>query len=117
MAYLKQANITGNTFTDPNIWGGYVIWAMPSNPVYIDGRIDMYGDDFVKEYLNIIWGGADWREPFNRYGVRIVIVAPNSVLSRELHETSEWSQVFSDDTAVVFVRGPGGLQDSHDGQD
>lgn len=102
--HLKQTNITGNTFTDPNIWGGYLIWAMPSNPVYIDGRIDMYGDDFVKEYLNIIWGRIDWREPFDRYGVRIVIVNPNSALSRELHVTKEWSQVFQDELAVVFVR-------------
>jgi len=102
--HLKKANLTGNTFTDPNIWGGYIIWALPSNPVYIDGRIDMYGDDFVKEYLNIIWGGADWREPFDRYGVRIVIVKPDSALRRELLETKEWSQVFQDEMAVVFVR-------------
>jgi hypothetical protein len=102
--HLKKANINGNTFTDPNIWGGYIIWALPSSRVYIDGRIDMYGDDFVKEYLNIIWGGADWREPFDRYSVRIVIIKPDSALSRELRETKEWSQVFEDDMAVVFVR-------------
>lgn len=102
--HLKKANITGNTFTQPNIWGGYVIWALPSNPVYIDGRIDMYGDDFVKEYLNIIWGRADWREPFDRYGVRIVIIQPKSPLSLELSEAKEWSRVFQDDMAVVFVR-------------
>ena len=102
--HLKKANITGNTFTQPNIWAGYVIWALPSNPVYIDGRIDMYGDDFVKEYLNIIWGHADWREPFDRYGVRIVIIQPKSPLSLELSETKEWFMVFQDDMAVVFVR-------------
>jgi hypothetical protein len=102
--HLKKANITGNTFTQPNIWAGYVIWTLPSNPVYIDGRIDMYGDDFVKEYLNIIWGQVDWREPFDRYGVRIVIIQPKSPLSLELSGTKEWSRVFQDDMAVVFVR-------------
>ena len=112
VAYIKEHNITGNTFTDPNIWGGYVIWATPSNPVYIDGRIDMYGDEFVKEYLNIIWGSADWKEPFDRYGVKIVIIEPRSALSREIQETREWSKVFEDQMAVVFVR-----QDLHDSQD
>jgi hypothetical protein len=102
--YLKRANVTGNTFTDPNIWGGYIIWAMPASRVYIDGRIDMYGDDFVKEYLNIISGRADWRDPFDRYGVRIVIVKPRCALSRELRETKEWSEVFQDEMAVVFIR-------------
>ena len=104
VAYLKDHQITGNTFTDPNIWGGYVIWALPKNPVYIDGRIDMYGDDFVKQYLNIIWNGADWREPFDRYGVRVVIIEPQSALSRELLASGQWSRVFEDDVAVVFVR-------------
>ena len=104
VAYLKDHQITGNTFTDPNIWGGYVIWALPKNPVYIDGRIDMYGDDFVKEYLNIIWNGADWREPFDRYGVRVVIIEPKSALSRELLMSGKWTRVFEDDVAVVFVR-------------
>lgn len=104
VAYIKEQKITGNTFTDPNIWGGYVIWATPQNPVYIDGRIDMYGDEFVKKYLNIIWGSADWKEPFDRYGVKIVIIEPRSALSREIQETKEWSKVFEDDMAAVFVR-------------
>lgn len=104
VAYMKDHQITGRTFTDPNIWGGYVIWALPSNPVYIDGRIDMYGDEFVKEYLNIIWNGADWREPFDRYGVRVVIIEPGSALSRELLASGQWSKVFEDDVSVVFIK-------------
>lgn len=104
VAYLKDHHITGNTFTDPNIWGGYVIWALPSNPVYIDGRIDMYGDEFVKEYLNIIWNGADWRGPFDRYGVRVVIIEPHSALSRELLASGQWTKVFEDDVALVLIR-------------
>jgi hypothetical protein len=102
--FLKEKQITGNTFTDPNIWGGYLIWKLPSNPVYIDGRIDMYGDQFVKEYLGIIWGVTDWRGPFDRYGVRIVIVRPRSPLGRQLNESSDWQRVFQDDMAVVFIR-------------
>jgi hypothetical protein len=100
--YLQQNQITGNTFTDPNIWGGYLIWKMPSNPVYIDGRIDMYGDEFVKEYLNIVFGFIDWREPFQRYGVQIVIVSPKSALGTGLRSASDWQEVYKDEMAVVF---------------
>lgn len=102
--FLKAHNLTGNTFTDPNIWGGYLIWAMPSNRVYIDGRTDMYGDQFLAEHLAIIRGLIDWREPFNRYGVKIAIVKPRSVLARELSESGEWQRVFQDGMATVFVR-------------
>jgi hypothetical protein len=101
--YVRVQQITGNTFTDPNIWGGYLIWALPSNPVYIDGR-DVYPEAFLKEFLSIIWGLSDWREPFNRYGVEIAIVKPKSVLGRELGESKEWQPIYHDEMAVVFSR-------------
>ena len=101
---IKTNQITGNTFTDPNIWGDYLIWAAPSNPVYIDGRIDMYGDQFVREYLDVIWGLADWRGPFDRYGVKVAIVRTKSPLKRELKTANDWQQVFEDGMATVFVR-------------
>jgi hypothetical protein len=100
---LKEKQITGNTFTDPNIWGGYLIWALPSNPVYIDGR-DVYPQEFLKEYVDIIRGVSDWRAPFDRYGVRIVIIEPRSMLARELLGSPEWQQVYQDEMAVVFHR-------------
>ena len=102
--YMKVQQVTGNTFTDPNIWGGYLIWEMPSNPVYIDGRIDMYGDQFVREYLNIISGLTDWREPFGRYGVRLALISPKSVLRLQLQNSSDWQQVYEDGMAVVFTK-------------
>lgn len=102
--YLKENGITGNTFTDPNIWSGYLIWALPSNPVYIDGRIDMYGDQFVKNYIELTTGLADWKEPFDRYRVKAAIVSPKSVLRLQLQESPNWQQLYEDDMALVFQR-------------
>ena len=102
--YLKEKQIEGNTLTDPNIWGNYLIWALPANPVYIDGRIDMYGDQFVKEYLDLTWAITDWRGLFGRYGVRVAIVRPKSPLNRQLKESTDWLQVFEDGMTVVFTK-------------
>lgn len=104
VAYLKNNGITGNTFTDPNIWGGYLIWETPSNPVYIDGRIDMYGDEFMREYLRIIHGLTRWQDPFDKYGVQVAIVSPTSVLRLQLEQAPQWQQVYRDEMAVVFTR-------------
>ncbi len=101
--YLRENGITGNTFTEPNIWGGYVMWALPSNPVYIDGR-DVYPEDFVQEYVGIIRGVLDWRAPFDRYGVQIVLVNPESLLSRELAGETGWQKLYEDEMAVVFKK-------------
>ena len=102
--YLKDNGITGNTFTDPNIWGGYLIWETPANPVYIDGRIDMYGDEFMREYLGIIHGITRWQEPFDTYGVQVAIVSPTAVLRLQLEQSPQWQQVYRDEMAVVFTR-------------
>jgi hypothetical protein len=102
--YLKDNAITGHTFTDPNIWGGYLIWETPSNPVYIDGRIDMYGDEFVREYLEIVSGLRRWQEPFDKYGVQIAILNRTSVLKLQLEQSPQWQEVYGDEMAVVFTR-------------
>jgi hypothetical protein len=99
--YLKERQLTGNTFTEVNIWGGYLIWALPSNPVFIDGR-DVYPESFVKEYVQIIQG-IPFQEPFQRYHVKIAIVEPESVLNRELRESPEWQQIYQDGIATVFI--------------
>jgi len=104
VSFLKANGITGNTFTDPNIWGGYLIWETPSNPVYIDGRIDMYGDDFMREYLGIIHGITRWQEPFDKYAVQVAIVSPTSQLRLQLEQSPQWQQLYRDEMAVVFRR-------------
>jgi hypothetical protein len=102
--FLKDNGITGRTFTDPNIWSGYLIWETPSNPVYIDGRIDMYGDEFVREFIEIISGLRPWQEPFDKYGVQIAIVSDTSVLRLQLQQSPQWQQLYKDEMAVVFTR-------------
>jgi hypothetical protein len=104
VSYLKANGITGNTFTDPNIWGGYLIWETPSNPVYIDGRIDMYGDEFMREYLGIIHGTTRWQGAFDKYGVQVAIVSPTSLLRFQLEQSPQWQQLYRDEMAVVFRR-------------
>lgn len=101
--FLNQNMITGNTFTDPNMWGGYLIWASPSNPVYIDGR-DVYPEEFVKQFVEISSGVSDWRRPFDHYNVEIVLIRPDSLLSRKLLEAPEWEQIYRDEMSVVFKR-------------
>jgi len=101
--YLKQKQITGNTFTDPNIWSNYLLWALPSNPIFIDGR-DVYTEPFTREYLSVTSGRSDWHEAFDRYGVRVAIVGPRSLLARKLRAAADWQEVYEDEMSVVFAK-------------
>jgi hypothetical protein len=101
--YMRTNNLTGNTLTFPSIWGGYVIWELPSNPVYIDGR-DVYPEQFVADYVEMIRGRADWKVPFARYGVDLVVVEQRSFLARQLDGTNEWERVYQDEMSSVYKR-------------
>jgi hypothetical protein len=101
--YMRTNQLTGNTFTFPSIWGGYVIWKLPSNPVYLDGR-DVYPEQFVAEYVEMVRGRADWKGPFARYGVDLVLIESGSLLARQLDNTNEWERVYQDEMSSVYKR-------------
>ena len=101
--FLKEKQLTGNTITEPNIWSNYLLWALPSNPIFIDGR-DVYTEQFTREYLNITNGRSDWHEAFDRYAIRVAIVGPRSLLARKLRAANDWQEVYQDEMAVVFAR-------------
>jgi len=103
VSYIKEKQIAGPTFTDPNIWANYVLWALPSNPVFIDGR-DVYPEQLVSEYVSIVLGTSDWREAFDRYGVRVAIVAPKSYMARKMKSATDWHEVYHDEMAIVYSR-------------
>jgi hypothetical protein len=86
-------------------WGGYLIWKLyPEYLVYIDGRTDLYGDNFVSEYVTTYRGEADWRGIFRRFDIHTVVIAPQSPLAFFLREEPAWQNVFEDRQAVIFTR-------------
>lgn len=83
-------------------WGGYLIWR--GIPVFVDGRADVYGDDFLFFYQRAAQLRSDWREPLERYAVDYVLVGRHSALATMLAEVQGWEEAYADDMARVFVR-------------
>jgi hypothetical protein len=83
-------------------WGGYLIWR--GFDVYIDGRADVYGDEFLSEYADAFRGKAGWAEPLDRYDVDWILLDEDRGLVPVLDESNDWSRVYEDDLAVVFAR-------------
>lgn len=86
-------------------WGGYLIFRLyPEYRVYVDGRADVYGDDFLFEMVNTYDGRRGWREPLDRYGVRTVLISPDVPLASLLRIDKDWRKVYEDGQAVIFTR-------------
>ena len=86
-------------------WGGYLIRRLHGeHPVYIDGRADVYGDQFMYEAFNIHDGGNGWDQSLDRFSIRTVLIAPDVPLASLLRRNEQWQKVYEDHQAVIFTR-------------
>jgi hypothetical protein len=94
----------GNIFNSYN-WGGYLIWRVyPEYLVYIDGRADLYGEEFITNYRKIYYAKPGWEEKLNQENIRIVFVESDSMLADTLRQSSSWKKQFEDNSSVIFIK-------------
>jgi len=101
--WLKQNRLTGPMYNSYN-WGGYLLWALPQEPVFVDGRTDLYDDEFLREYVRVTFVRPDWQQVLDRYGVRLALTEHESFLATLLATQPDWRLVYSDDQAVLYAR-------------
>jgi hypothetical protein len=87
-------------------WGGYFIWRLcPEYRVFIDGRADLYGDAFMDDLATTYYlRGDSWRNPFEKWGIRTVVLPPDAPLVVALRARSDWETIYADSQAVVLTR-------------
>jgi hypothetical protein len=85
-------------------WGGYLMFALPDVPVFVDGRTDLYGDRLLPVYLDAAGGGPGWRDMLSTYAIDTVMIEPDSGLATALRGDSGWTIGYEDDLAVIFRR-------------
>jgi hypothetical protein len=87
-------------------WGGYLIWKLyPEYRVYIDGRADLYGDAFMDDLATTYYlRGDSWRNPFEKWGIRTVVLPPDAPLVTALRALPDWETLYGDNQAVVLTK-------------
>lgn len=100
-AIRSQGIIEQHVFNSYN-WGGYLIWH--EIPVFIDGRADVYGDEFIEDYLVTYRSQPGWRGLLETYDVGYILIEAGQPLSALLAEAPEWDHVYHDDVADVFLQ-------------
>ncbi|MBU2610160.1 MAG: hypothetical protein KJ606_04340 [Chloroflexi bacterium] len=100
--WIKDNRPRGPIFNSYN-WGGYLTWELREYPVFIDGRADLYGDEIIGQWLDVVNATENGWEILERWGVRLILLEPSRPIVREL-PSHGWKQVYQDETAVIFVR-------------
>ena len=102
--FILEHGVKGPLFNSYGI-GGYLLWRLyPEEKVFVDGRVEMYGTDFLKTYM-FYWHPDVWNDYVKKYGVTCAIIdrEPNYT-TRYLDESPEWRLVFFDDRAMIYLR-------------
>lgn len=102
LAHVPPALAAKPVFNAYN-FGGFLI-SRGVKP-YIDGRADMYGDDFVKRYAAINRGEpAAVDAALKQYDVAWIITQPREGVIKEVEKRAGWTRIYADKYAVVLAR-------------
>src|SRR5439155_25118587 len=86
-------------------WGSYLIYRFAGRAkVFIDGRSDFYGQDFLETYAEVADVKPGWDRVLKQYDVGLALIPPNHALASVLRLSSDWKRVYSDSVAVIFER-------------
>jgi len=86
-------------------WGGYVIYReFPKLQVAIDDRHDLYGSEYLKNYLKIIRVEPGWDQALEETHASWLLLPSQSAAATLLHQVPMWRVTYEDKTGVVFHR-------------
>ncbi len=88
-------------------WGGYLayrFYPQQNRRVFIFGEAALMGDGLLNEYEDVQTLRPDWRQVLDKYGVDYVVYNKGEALSNVLATQPDWTLVYEDDVAVIYVR-------------
>ena len=100
--FIRETKPAGRLFNSYN-WGGYILWELPEYPVFIDGRTDLYDDDLINEWLQVLRAEPGWQAVLERWQVRLILVENGTPVVGQL-EQNGWKQLYQDELAVIYSR-------------
>jgi hypothetical protein len=102
LAAASRLALAGPVFNS-EAFGGYLVFS--GIPTLIDGRIELYGNDFLASYLAAERGdAAALASLLDRYHVAWTLLQSQAPAVAALDHLPGWARAYADDQAVIHVR-------------
>lgn len=89
----------------PDKYGGYLIYRYQgARKVFFDGRSDLYGAEFLKQYGRMVQLRPGWREYWDSFHFTHALLPDDFPLIPALEQTG-WRMVHRDRTATLLAGG------------
>jgi hypothetical protein len=86
-------------------WGSWFEFALPDIPVFVDSRIEIVPEDIWRDYGQVGFAGASWRDVLDKWDVQAIVASKDWKLLPKLEEPgSGWREVYADDDGALFLR-------------
>jgi hypothetical protein len=102
--FIHRTKLSGNMLNE-YVYGGYLIWAAPDHPVFVDGRSDVYDwTGVLREYGEWINLQSDPGALLSKHKIDFCLLARDSAIGRVLPLLPDWKNIYSDEMMVIFAR-------------
>lgn len=106
--FIKENKLEGNIFNDLGS-GGYLIWRLfPDKKVFIDGRLEVYGNEIYNAYNGLFFNYPLFKQVANNLNINCIIwnynlpFMPGDFWDNVIKD-SGWKLVCVDNSFIVFV--------------
>ena len=99
-----EANDPGDRPFNMYSWGGYLGLRVPNEPIFIDGRTDIYGDAPIRAFADAVYLRSDPQTLLDLYQIDYVIFGIDQVLAQWLDENDAWERLYTDELASIWAR-------------
>jgi len=104
--WLKShPELAGEMFSDFS-FSSYLIFALPSRPVWIDTRFELYPVEQWQEYISIRQAEPGWDSTLENYKINLLVLSSvgEPALIRAIQGSDQWCPQYRDEDAIIFSR-------------
>ncbi|PIU69144.1 hypothetical protein COS81_01205 [candidate division WWE3 bacterium CG06_land_8_20_14_3_00_42_16] len=105
-----KSQASGNIFNRYE-WGGFLIWQLPQDKVFVDGRMPAWPTSSGKSpytiFLEILQTQPGWNESLKEYGIDWILINPGTFMDLLLKDDPPkygWEEKYRDEISVVYRR-------------
>jgi hypothetical protein len=105
-ATLRNLSVPGDRVFNPQEWGAWFEYEIPTILVAMDSRIELYPAEVWEDYDGVIAGKEGWEDRLASWGVTIAVMAKRDQEMADRLAAIGWRSVYSDkDGSIALAPG------------
>ncbi|MBI5962143.1 MAG: hypothetical protein HY863_01605 [Chloroflexi bacterium] len=107
----SHPELTGPLWSDFS-YSSYLIFALPSRPVWIDTRFELYPPEQWEKYIAIANASPQWENLLGEENIQLVMLSAGGepLLITAMKNSNQWCGIYRDEDAMIFSKSTGGCQ-------